>query len=224
MRVFAKFLNSDQPSNTQSIPFKRLALFCTPITAAFPAGADQGMHVALRGTGTKGLSKIRSLGCIQTAIPHAVSSDSTAVASRTERRGRRRDNPEGRSIRQSKSLRRRSPSFWYCLNRPVVLAQQGKHGGSGEDFVLRPLVRTTDVHIFDKPNLRLYPLAELDEIDQLIVIEIPDRHGIELQASESHPTHRLNPFYHARKLIPAGQLAKSCRPQRIEADRNAMQP
>src|SRR5262250_817832 len=71
MRVFAKFLDSDEPSNTQSVLFKRLALLCAPITAAFPAGADQRPHFAIRGAGAKGFAKICSLGRIQTAIPHA---------------------------------------------------------------------------------------------------------------------------------------------------------
>jgi hypothetical protein len=40
MRVFAKFLNTDKPSDTQPVSFKCLALFCAPVATAFPTGLD----------------------------------------------------------------------------------------------------------------------------------------------------------------------------------------
>jgi hypothetical protein len=60
MWVFAKFLNTDEPPDTQSVPFKRLAVLCASIAAAFPAITDQGPHLVIRGTGTEGLAQIRS--------------------------------------------------------------------------------------------------------------------------------------------------------------------
>ena len=92
------------------------------------------------------------------------------------------------------------------------------------DFLLRPLIRTTDVHIFDKPNFRLHLLAKLDQRDQLIVVEPPNRHRVELQPCESRASYRLNPFHHTRIFITAGQLAKSFWSQRIEADCDAVKP
>jgi hypothetical protein len=56
MWILAKCLNTDKPPDSQSVPFKRLALFCTSIAAAFPAGADQGSHLVVRGTGAKCLA------------------------------------------------------------------------------------------------------------------------------------------------------------------------
>ena len=44
---------------------------------------------------------------------------------------------------------------------------------------MRPFVRTGNVHIFDKPNLRLQLFAKFDQIDQLIIVETSNRHHIE---------------------------------------------
>ena len=119
---------------------------------------------------------------------------------------------------------RRSPPLSHRLDRPVPLAQDREHRFPGQHFLLRPFVRATDVHIFDKPDFRLHLLAELDQRTQLIVIEPPDRHRIELQAGEARARHRRNPFHHPRIFVAAGQLTKPLRPQRIEADGHAVQP
>jgi hypothetical protein len=40
MRVFAKFFNTDKPSDAQPVSFKCLALFCAPVATAFPTSPD----------------------------------------------------------------------------------------------------------------------------------------------------------------------------------------
>src|SRR5262245_48943452 len=177
--IIAKCLNTDKPSDTQPIPFKRLAVFCAPVAAALPAGTDQGPHLVIRGAGAKRCAQICSRCRVQTAVPHPVGGHPAAIARRTEWRGRRRNNPKGRPIRQQKSLRRRSSSFRHRIDRPIVPTQYVEHRGLGEHFFLRPLVRAADVHIFNKPNLRSHLLAKLDQIDQFIVIEPTNRHRIE---------------------------------------------
>jgi len=45
MGIFTKFFNTDEPPDTQSVPFKRFAFFCASVAAAFPAGPEQSPYL-----------------------------------------------------------------------------------------------------------------------------------------------------------------------------------
>src|SRR6185295_13963844 len=179
MWVFTKFFNTDEPPDTQSVTFKGFALFCASVAAAFPAGTEQGPQLVGRCTGTERRSEVCTCGGVQTAIPHTVGGHPATIAGGAEWCGRRRNNPEDRSIRQKISLSWCSSPLRYRLDYPIVPAQQSKHLSSGKHLLLRPIIRTPDVHILDESNLCLYLFGELDQCYQFIIIEPSNRHRIE---------------------------------------------
>ena len=84
-------------------------------------------------------------------------------------------------------------------------------------------VAPPDVHVLDEANLGVEPPAELDQVHELVVVGAPDHDRVELEAGEERGGGG-DALEHACEIVGSGQVAKALRLQRIEADREPMQP
>jgi len=79
------------------------------------------------------------------------------------------------------------------------------------------------IHVLDEAHLGAHPLAVLDKGHQLVVVETPHDHDVELERPEAQACHRLDPFSHAVAGVGPGEGREALGPERIEADRHPAQ-
>ena len=80
-----------------------------------------------------------------------------------------------------------------------------------------------DVHVFDEAHLGVNRFPVFDQIDQLVVVDAADDDGVELDAAE-HAVRRGDAGAHRVELVEARQPQEPVRVQRVEADRDPLQP
>jgi hypothetical protein len=83
--------------------------------------------------------------------------------------------------------------------------------------------RTAHVHVLDEPHLGVGAPAELHEVDQLIVVDAPDDHGVELQTREPGRPDGLDPPEDGGVVIPPRERPEALRTEGVEADRDPVE-
>jgi len=96
--------------------------------------------------------------------------------------------------------------------------------GPAHHLVARPPGRSAHVHVLDEPDLGAVPLAERDQVGDLVVVEPPDDDRVELDALEPGATRGRDPRQHVRVPAAPGELLHPFGTQRVEAHGDAPQP
>ena len=92
-----------------------------------------------------------------------------------------------------------------------------------DDAPGRPFRCAADVHVFDEPHLGLQRPAELDQIDELVVVDAADDHRVDLEGAE-HAMRGGHPFEDAIELVEAGEGLEPVAAERVEAHRDSAEP
>ena len=107
---------------------------------------------------------------------------------------------------------------------PYSLAERRQHVLPRHHAIARPLRGAADVHVFDEANLGADALRVLEQRNQLVFVRAANDHRIELDARRSSSTASSMPASTCGKRIEARERLKAIGAQRVEADRQAMQP
>jgi len=84
--------------------------------------------------------------------------------------------------------------------------------------------RAADIHVFDEANLGAPTLCEFEQLDELVLIDPADHHGVEFQAGERGRGGGVDPAEHGRMLGESRERLEPRGSQGIEAHRDAMEP
>src|SRR5712691_5244883 len=91
------------------------------IGAASPPAGDEPRQLVSTGAPAKRRAQINALDGVEAEVPHAIGGEPATIARPAERRGRRCDDPERRSVRQAEALGRgRAPRLDERLDRAVA--------------------------------------------------------------------------------------------------------
>src|SRR5262245_22329606 len=102
MRVASQSIDRDQ---WRSIA-RRQTLFATSIASHFPCRANQLGQVIGACACPQWTTQVRAVGAVEAEIPEPIRGQATAIATLAERFGRRGDDSERQSVRQSMTIGR----------------------------------------------------------------------------------------------------------------------
>ncbi len=83
--------------------------------------------------------------------------------------------------------------------------------------------RAGHVHIFDESHFRIVCAPKPDQIAQLVIIDAPDDHRVDLGSGESFAARGGDPVKDSRMLVAARDGEEAFRSQRVETDGDSME-
>ena len=98
-----------------------------------------------------------------------------------------------------------------------------QHFAFGERLVGRPTAGVSHVHIFDQPHFKVVVAAELDKIQQFIIIEATNDHSIDLDRIHADCLRGRKPFKHGLKFATLSDFSESVRVEGVQADIDAVE-
>src|SRR6266550_9616747 len=120
---------------------------------------------------------------IETKKPRSIGGEPAAVARSAEWRGGGRDDAERSAVGKAEALGRRAGVLGGDGSDGAVASRQDLENLALRHDLLRgPSGGAADVHVLDEPDLGLVRPREFDQVDQFVLVNAPDYHGVELHA------------------------------------------
>src|SRR5688572_13532673 len=194
------------------------------IGALRPDGLNQPQAIVRRRAGAERPPQVGSGARVEAHQPDAVGGQPAAVAIPAEGLRGRRDDPEGRAVRQGEAVGGCGAAAAERLHGAVAGFDDLQHFRLRDDRVAPPPRRPAHVHVLDEPDLGADVPAVLDQLDQLVLVGAAHHDRVDLEGLESGAGCRVDAGEDRRVRVEAGQRFEAAAVQRVEADGDAVQP
>lgn len=114
------------------------------------------------------------------------------------------------------------PDYW--SNQTVLFFQARLNFFLGDDLFQGPVFDAAHGHVLDEAHLHSERLPELDHVYQLVVVDTPYHHHVDLQRLKTHLPRDTDAFQHFRKSTLARQFPEPSWSQSVQAHCNSLQP
>ena len=179
------------------------------IAAHFPRRANQLRELIGGGAGAQRPAQVGAVRGVQAQVPQAVGRQPAAIAALAERLRRRRDDAEDRAVRQAVAIGRRRRLFDDRRDRAVVRRRAAASISRRDTTraIDQCVAPPTSMYSMNRTSAPCRP-AELDQIDQLVVVDAADDDGVELEAGEERRGGG-DAVEHAIELVVAREVAEA---------------
>src|SRR5262249_40632562 len=149
------------------------------ILSLSPALPDGGRDLLWGMTGPERGTEIDAARGVETEVPHSVGGQAAAIAALAERIGCRGNDSEDGAVPQRETIRRCGRVLDDRCDLTVMLGESLEHFLPRHDASWRPMRGTADVHILDEAHFAVDGLSVLDQVDELIVVHVPDHDTVD---------------------------------------------
>ena len=189
-----------------------------------PHGGDELPQVVARGSRAQGTPEIRAGARVEAHQPDAIGRQAAAIARLTEWLGRRRDDPERRTVLEPVARGRGGAALRHGLDRPEPRRQIVEHLASRHDGAARPPGGAPNVHVLDEPHLRADRPPERDHLRQLVVVDAAHDDRVDFEGFEARAGRGVDAREHRGVFVRPRERLESAPVQRVQAHGDAAEP